>query len=133
MIKNIFSIFALDTPQKRVIIFLIIIFIFSIIPTKYVESGESICIFKNFIIPLFFDDCPKEGIFRNCECPACGITRAFSSFLHFDFKSAWNHNKGIFLFMPILLIILIKDLITSIFEYKKHKKINTRKTYRKYD
>jgi len=122
MFKEIFSVFALDTPKKRTIIFSRIMLFFIIVPTNIVKSGESICIFKNFIIPLFFDKCPETGIFKDCECPACGMTRAFSSLLHLDFKSAWNYNKGIFLFFPVFLFIFIKDLISLYYKDLSNKK-----------
>lgn len=41
-------------------------------------------------------------------CPGCGMTRAFLSIIHLDFKSAFNYNPMIFM-MPVFIIYIFKD------------------------
>ena len=65
-------------------------------------NGISICIWKNIF---------------HTNCWGCGITRAFYSLCHLDFYSAWNYNNKIFIIIPILVYIWIKEIIK---EFKKY-------------
>jgi hypothetical protein len=52
------------------------------------------------------------------ECLGCGLTRATQHFIHFDFISAYNFNKLVFLVVPLLIYFWIKEIIKM---YKKMK------------
>lgn len=54
------------------------------------------------------------------SCPACGMTRAFVSILHFDFLDACYQNLlsiPLFLFLVFSAFMLLKDLIQNRFSY----------------
>lgn len=126
--KNIFDflkdLISFGTPQAIVFNIFLIFLIFSLIPTTTIENTHSVCIFKNIILPIIYENnCPTQGLFANCECPACGMTRAMSSILHLKFKQAYNYNKFIFPLILAMIIILITNSIKSINIYKKEKRI----------
>jgi hypothetical protein len=52
------------------------------------------------------------------ECLGCGLTRATQHFIHFDFISAYNFNKLVFLVVPLLIYFWVKEIIKM---YKKIK------------
>ncbi len=45
------------------------------------------------------------------ECLGCGLTRATQHFIHFDFISAYNFNKLVFLVVPLLIYFWLKEII----------------------
>lgn len=57
-------------------------------------------------------------IILNKECLGCGLTRATQHFIHFDFISAYNFNKLVFLIAPLLIYFWVKEIIKM---YKKIK------------
>ena len=63
------------------------------IPTSLVESGRSICLFKNLI---------------GHECPGCGITRAISCVFHGQFARAIEFNKLVIVVFPLLCLVWLK-------------------------
>lgn len=123
--KIILNLLIFDSPQAITFNLTIILTFLTIIPTKILENGKySICIFKNHLLPLLFqNNCPTAGIFANCECPACGLTRAISHLLHGNIHSAIAHNKLAIPILIIILIVLIINLIKSINHYKKTNRI----------
>jgi hypothetical protein len=44
-------------------------------------------------------------------CPGCGLTRAVLALLRLDFKTAWNMNPGVYLFVVICLYYGIRYYI----------------------
>jgi hypothetical protein len=85
-----------------------IIIMLTVIPTAFLERLSIKCIWKTYIIPLFFrGHCPASGFFADCRCPACGLTRGISKILHGDFDGGQDYNRlSIFvLFLMIFLII----------------------------
>jgi hypothetical protein len=74
-------------------LYLGLLFALMFVPTSFLESGHSLCLFKN----LF-------GI----ECPGCGMTRALSGVLHGDFAGAFQYNKMIVAVFPLLAYLFIK-------------------------
>jgi len=67
----------------------------AIIPTPVLERGPVICVWRN----LF-------GI----QCPTCGMTRAFSSVLHGQFRAAVQYNKLVVLVFPFTCALLFREL-----------------------
>lgn len=59
-------------------------------------------------------------IIFHTDCWGCGITRAFYAFCKFDFVSAWNYNPRIFIVVPLLLFVWVKELSKEL----KKSKIN---------
>ena len=57
----------------------------------------------NIAIPCIFKLC--TGI----SCPGCGLTHAFSHLLKFEFHEAWEHNKLVFIVLPMGLYYVGKD------------------------
>ena len=87
-------------PLIRIIFYITFILYFTITPTEKFENGKPIC--------LFF-------ILTNKMCPACGVTRAFSSFLHLHFLKAFNYNPFFTVSVfPICLFLMIEDSFTSL-------------------
>jgi hypothetical protein len=113
---------SFGTCQAIVInIFLIFLFL-AIIPTSNLEKTHVPCLFKKIIIPFLYNyDCPTTGFFENCECPACGMTRAMSNLLHGNLNTALSFNKGIIILFPLMIIIFFINLRKWIIFYKKTK------------
>jgi len=83
----------------------------AIIPTAFLGQKGGICIWHNFILPLIFkDNCPENGIFSHCYCPACGLTHATSALLHGQITEAYNFNPLVFITTPLILFLLIYNL-----------------------
>jgi hypothetical protein len=117
--KKIFTFFSdcisFNTPKVIVFNILIIFLTLILIPTNYLTKGPPICIFRTIILPLIFrGNCPTEGLFANCECPACGLTRALSSLLHGNLSAAVEYNKLIIPIFLIMCFILIFNVIKII-------------------
>lgn len=64
--------------------------LFILVPTAALETGYSICLFKN----VFGQD-----------CPGCGMTRAISRVFHADFVGAFYQNKSVVVVFPLLCFI----------------------------
>jgi len=97
------------SPQAVVYNFSVILFMLMVVPTAFFESLPIKCVWKTYIIPLFFHGhCPTSGIFSDCRCPGCGLTRGISSILHGDFSAGQDHNRlSIFVLLYILALILL--------------------------
>ena len=80
-------------------IFLIILitgpFVLLWLPKTFFDEGKSVCI----SILLF-----------HTSCYGCGMTRAIQHLIHLDFKGAWQYNKLSFIVLPILSILVIKEI-----------------------
>lgn len=91
----------------RILIYLSLVITFIIIPTSYFMD-HTICHFHNITGYL---------------CPTCGVTRAFSSLLHFNIANAFSyHPIFTILIFPIFLFVFIQDTFTII--KREIKKIN---------
>lgn len=83
----------------RIFIYLALFITFFIIPTSYFIDN-TICHFHKITGYL---------------CPTCGITRAFSSILHFNLINSFSfHPVFTILVFPITLFIIVQDLYTII-------------------
>ncbi|MFI3239568.1 MAG: DUF2752 domain-containing protein [Bacteroidales bacterium] len=92
------------SDKKKLIIYLIlyigIAIIILLIPREWMlNADESICLSRR----LF-----------NIKCYGCGMTRATLAFIHCDFESAWNYNNRVFIIVPLLLYLYLKQLIKLI-------------------
>lgn len=112
-IKSVFLEFlSFDSERAKVINLSSILLLLTIIPTKIIENGHSICIFKNFTFPIIFgENCSFLG---SCDCPACGMTRSFSNILHGNIKRAWSFNKLAFISLTIIITLVIINAIKLI-------------------
>jgi hypothetical protein len=72
---------------------------------------------------LFVMNIPVTCIFKSVtgiSCPACGMTRAFISIVHFNFIDAFFLNIlsiPLFIFMVISIFILIVEIFQNKFNY----------------
>ena len=113
---------SFNTPKARAFNLSAIFALLAIIPTSYLESFPIKCVFKHFLIPLFFNgSCPIDGIFSGCNCPACGMTRGMSRLLHGDFTGAYDYNKLVFLVFLLMAGVLIWNVYVLIFRVKTKK------------
>lgn len=79
----------------RLIFYIIFFLSFLIIPTSYFINNPSICIYAEKFHVL---------------CPTCGVTRAFSSIMHFKYIDAFNYNSVFTLaFCPIFMYLFLDD------------------------
>lgn len=104
-IKNFFwDCVSFNTPKAIVFNLSFIFFILIITPSKYLIYSPAKCVFKNVILPFIFrGNCPTRGLFANCECPACGLTRGMSELLRGNISSAIDYN---FLVIPLFFVMV---------------------------
>jgi hypothetical protein len=123
-IKDFFLYFlGFDKPRAIVLNLSLILYVLAVIPLNILSKGPSLCIFKNFILPLVFHGiCPAVGFFAGCNCPACGMTRALSSIMHGNFSAAWVYNKLSFVVFSIMVVLIIVNIIKLMKENRKDKK-----------
>ncbi len=114
---TILEFLSFNSERAKIINLSSILLFLTVIPTKIIENGHSICIFKNFIFPIIFgENCPLLG---NCDCPACGMTRSVSNILHGNIKRAWSFNK----LAPIVLTIMVALIIINATKLIKEKRV----------
>lgn len=65
---------------------------------------------KIFGLSIF---CPIYKI-TGLYCPGCGITRMFLDIAELDFKCAFGHNMAVFISLPVIIYVLIKQSIRYI-------------------
>lgn len=113
LINFIINCFALAEPKYRVILISFCMLLLSILPFD-----------KLYLLPTF-SVFSKIGLydFLGFEFYSVGMTRALSSFFHFNFLDAYNYNPLVFIFISILFIIYIKD-IYLLFKYIKKSNLN---------
>jgi len=70
-------------------------FVLFYLPIRYVESGPTICIYKNI---------------TGHNCYGCGMTRGIISFIQGDFSDSIGYNPLIVFVVPIGMMIYIKEL-----------------------
>ena len=84
---------------------LIVLILLYNIPTNS-EILNNICLIKCFI---------------GKECWNCGMTRAFLSILHFDFKGAYQFNHNVVVVFPLTIGIYLYSWNKYIFKERKKK------------
>ena len=94
-LNNLFLILSLSKPLSRIIVFCSGLMILWFLPTD-----------KLYYLPV---RSIYESLF-NFKPYSSGITRAVSRLLHGDLIGAWNFNPLVYLIIPIVLFILIKDI-----------------------
>jgi len=91
----------------RIVFYIVFFGFFAILSTHSAESG-SLCVLYNAI-----------GII----CPSCGITRAFTNFMHGNFISAYSYNEILTLFFaPAAILVALQDTFMIIKRYFSKKK-----------
>ena len=113
-----------NSPFSRFFNLSFILGFLAVYPTSSLGKLPFKCVFKNAILPLIFrGNCPTTGLFANCECPACGMTRAMSRLMHGDFVGAWSFNKMVFVVFAVMVVLIVYNLVLFIKQYKKTGKI----------
>jgi hypothetical protein len=59
-------------------------------------------------VPVWLPFCPIKAL-TGYECLGCGTNRALIDLLSFRISEAWQHNKLIFFFLPIIAYLLGRD------------------------
>jgi len=114
-LKKIFDFFkdcvSFNSPEAIIFVIIFISIVLIIIPTNNISILPTKCVFKNYIFPIIFNNnCPESGIFKDCSCPACGLTRAFSEFFKGNLNKALEYN---WLIIPVLLILVLLIISNS--------------------
>jgi hypothetical protein len=118
--KIVLDILSFGSPQAIVINLTSILILLGSTPVSAVKYSPVKCVFKHFILPLIFSgDCPTTGIFANCECPACGMTRAMSRLLKGRIKEALSFNKGVIIVLFVMIIVILVNAFRWFKFYKK--------------
>ena len=103
---------SFNTPQAIVFNISIIFLVLIITPSNYLVYSPFKCVFKYLIFPLIFKGkCPIDGLFANCECPACGLTRGMSRLLHGDITSALEYNILVVPVFIMMIFVMIYNII----------------------
>jgi len=113
---SIIEFLSFGSPRAVVYNLSAILLALAIVPTAFLEHLPVKCIWKSYVIPIFFKhNCPTSGIFTDCRCPACGLTRGVSSILHGEFSVGQNYNRlSIF-----VLLFMIGLIIYNLLKFKK--------------
>ncbi len=122
--KVLLDILSFGSPQAIVFNLTSIIVLLGATPVSAVKYSPVTCIFKHFLLPLIFSgNCPASGIFANCECPACGMTRAMSRLLKGRINEALSFNKGVIVVLAVMLIVIAINAFRWYKIYKKTGKV----------
>jgi len=74
-------------------------------------------------IGVWLPSCPIFA-FTGFECLGCGTNRALISLLTLDVGEAWQLNKLIFFYIPVVLFFLVKDFYQFSIDYTHSKQNN---------
>ena len=110
---------SFNTPEAIVFNISLILIILAILPVSDLSYLPVRCVFKYFLLPIVFKgSCPSSGLFFECNCPFCGVTRGMNRFLHGDIKEAMKFNIIVIPLFFAMIIVLIINLVKVI---RKHK------------
>ncbi len=90
----------------------------------YLAKAIALAIFPIALLILpgnFFDGGPELCLFTRLSgyhCPGCGMTRACMHLTHLDLGWALTYNKMSLVVLPMLSVLLLKDFIKTIKQYK---------------
>jgi hypothetical protein len=74
-----------------------------ILPATFFDNGGPMCLFT---------------LLSGYECWGCGLTRACMHLIHLDGAKALAYNKISFVVLPILSILLLKEFIATVKQYR---------------
>lgn len=77
---------------------------------KLLPAIAAIIIYFAATAMIFGEFCPFKIIF-GLPCPACGLTHAGLALLTFNFAAARQYNPSIFLWVPLILLMLFRRYI----------------------
>lgn len=77
------------------------------LPTEWLDSGSSLCLFKN----LF-----------EIKCLGCGMTRALSMILKGNLAAALSYNELVLIVFPLLFLVLLSDVVSILRSLKREKR-----------
>jgi hypothetical protein len=124
LVKYFLDLISFNSPQAITINIFLIFLVLAIIPASSIIYSPVKCVFKNIILPFVFqNNCPTEGLFAHCECPACGMTRGMSRLLHGDIADALRYNRGVPVLFFAMVFVLFLNTVKWSKEYKKTKKL----------
>ncbi|MFC1741961.1 DUF2752 domain-containing protein [Nanoarchaeota archaeon] len=120
-VKKIFLEFvSFDSPRAVVVNLSVILGGLAAVPTSVLSQGPGLCVFKHFLLPLVFNgDCPSDGFFAGCSCPACGMTRGMSRLLHGDPSGAWRFNRMVFVVLAVMVGLIVVNAVRIVRQRKK--------------
>jgi len=72
---------------------------------------------------VWLPSCPIYEITGH-ECVGCGSNRAMISILNLHLQEAWELNKLVFLYIPLLVYFLLKDIYKHFTNYQYSKEDN---------
>lgn len=104
----LFDLVSFNTPQARVINFILIFLTAALVPTDKLHYLPVRSIWKEVF---------------HIEPYSVGLTRAMSRLFHGDLVGAWNFNKLVFPVFAVMLLLLIHNFVKSIKYYQKTGKI----------
>lgn len=123
-LRRLLEILSFGSPQAIVFNISSIFILLSSLPTQSLVYSPVKCVFKHVILPLIFNgSCPIDGFFAECNCPACGMTRGMSRFLHGDIEGALAFNRLVPLVFIAMIVVLILNMLKVYKFYKINKKI----------
>ncbi|MBN1645686.1 DUF2752 domain-containing protein [Candidatus Woesearchaeota archaeon] len=114
----VLDIISLASSQARVFVLVMALVVLAIVPT----TGLVYCPFKSInkhMLPVLFNDnCPDDGVFKDC-CPSCGLTRGFSSVLHGHLHQAYEYNVLVFVVFGLVLALIYLNSAKVVREHKR--------------
>jgi hypothetical protein len=110
-----FDFLSFASPEARVFNLSSILLILGVMPTDSLGYSPVKCVFKHFLLPLIFNGaCPSDGLFADCNCPACGMTRGMSRLLHGDLEGAMSMNRFVIVLLVAMIAVIIGGIITIV-------------------
>ncbi len=120
ILKKFLNLIDLSRPQSVLFVLGSGLFIFAIVPFDWINNSPYNCLWKAYIIPFFFKGhCPTTGLFMDCNCPGCGMTRALWQILHGNFNEAFSLNH----LSPLVFVLIISLLSINIYKLLRREKL----------
>jgi hypothetical protein len=118
VLRKFLNLIDLSRPQSVLFVLGSGLFILAVIPYQWLQQGFYHCLWKTTLFPMLFrGHCPATGLLAGCNCPGCGLTRAFWHILHGHPSQAYALNR-----FSIIAFILVLGLIAfNIFKWQRKK------------